>query len=649
MLRRPGLPTRVPRVGGPIRGAAAATALAATLAFAAPSASADPSTITFYTMKGWLTLLHEAVTPATDPYISDWAGQWVSGRGGQQWEVWIDANDGEGYAQCHTSYDVDGNQWDQRTNPPFQNPYSGVWNCSGDPTTNCADLFYLPTQNMSALANGAHTITAVASDDYGGVGSAAFQIFVDNTLPSPTSMSGPVGWRRGSAVVVSNATTAGPSGIRGQSCGVGGSPAAWYSGTSAQIPVSGDGDIEVDCTAQNAAYVNGPRTGFQVLLDNSPPGIAFEPQNPNNPTGVVVGTGDSESGVAGGSIQIAPAGTGAWASLPTSFDGAHLLANLDDAGLRGRYTILANSCDNVGNCASTEQTITLPVRIATQALVGFTKIHAPSKIVRKRVLVGWHYRRVRRHHHLVRVRAGGRHVTVRLVIHANATCEQKRIRTGSHRWRMVTACRPIKITTKTSKRVAYSKPATVSGLLLSAQGVPLARAPVQVQTAPNNGLGHFTTVAVVTTSSSGVWSAPLAPGPSRIIRAVYPGSPTMLPASGQATMVVPARIKIKITPTIVPWGSTIRITGRVLGGYVPTNSTLLRLNVGIGRIGHLVGLPKIDPDGRFVIVWKFDRGQGVLHPWFSVGTLRTERTSGPASRCGRCVVDGHFDESGLAS
>jgi hypothetical protein len=41
----------------------------------------------------------------------------------------------------------------------------------------------------------------------------------------------------------------------------------------------------------------------------------------------------------------------------------------------------------------------------------------------------------------------------------------------------------------------------------------------------------------------------------------------------------------------------------------------------IGRIGHIEGLPDIRPDGRFLIVWKFDRGQGVIHPWFSVGTL----------------------------
>jgi hypothetical protein len=71
----------------------------------------------------------------------------------------------------------------------------------------------------------------------------------------------------------------------------------------------------------------------------------------------------------------------------------------------------------------------------------------------------------------------------------------------------------------------------------------------------------------------------------------------------------------------VPWGATIRITGRVLGGYVPANSSLIRLNVGIGKIGQLVGLPTISPNGRFVIVWRFSAGQSVVHPWFSVETL----------------------------
>ena len=88
--------------------------------------------------------------------------------------------------------------------------------------------------------------------------------------------------------------------------------------------------------------------------------------NPNDPTGVVVDTSDSESGVAGGSIEMAPAGTSSWTALPTTFTGSQLVAHFDDAGLRGPYTFSVRSCDNVGNCASTTRTVMLPVR--TQAV-----------------------------------------------------------------------------------------------------------------------------------------------------------------------------------------------------------------------------------------------------------------------------------------
>jgi hypothetical protein len=620
------LHNRYPRPRGLIRAAAATVVFAATLAFAAASASADPPTITFYTNAGWAVFLHEPITPATDPWISDWAGKWVSGLGGQQWELWIDANDGEGYAQCDTKYYVDGTQWDQRTNPAFQNWYSGIWNCSGDPTTNYADLFYLPTQNMSALANGAHTITAVASDDYGGVGSSAFTIYVDNTMPSQASMSGPVGWHRGSAVVVSNATTSGPSGIRGQSCSVGSSPAVWYGGTSAHIPVSGDGDIEVDCTAQNGAYVNGPRTGFQVLLDNSPPNISLEPQNPSDPTGVVVDTSDRDSGVANGSIQIAPAGTTAWTNLPTSFDGAHLLAHIDDVNLRGPYTILATSCDNVGNCASTQSSVTLPARIVPEAAVGFIKIDAPAKVLHRRVLVDWHYEHVRRHHRRVRVRVGGHYLRVRFVVRAHTACEHKRLRTGPHRWRTLTACRPVKILTKTSERLGYGKSFTVNGLLITTQGVPVAGVPVSIFTAPNNGLGQFSLAAGATTSSTGAWSATLPPGPSRIIRAVYGGSATVLPTTAQASVNVPTKIKLSVSSRAVPWTGVLVLHGHLEGGYVPTDGVALRLLIRLPGHAHpYEPVPfRTDAAGNFTIRWTWGRGFGVATYPFAVATTATE-------------------------
>ena len=209
-----------------------------------------------------------------------------------------------------------------------------------------------------------------------------------------------------------------------------------------------------------------------------------------------------------------------------------------------------------------------------------------------------------------------RHITVWKTVHRHG----KKVRVK--RRKVIRVPVPPTPVARTTRRVRHGRGTTVSGWLGTTGSIALGGQTIRVLTAPDNGLGQFSQAAVATTDAYGGWTAELPAGPSRLVEAVYDGGPTTESSiSGQVHLIVPAKIKIKIVPRIVPWGSKIRITGRVLGGYVTSNSNLLRLNVGIGRIGHLVGLPEIRPDGRFLIVWKFDPGHGVLHPWFSVGTL----------------------------
>ena len=113
-----------------------------------------------------------------------------------------------------------------------------------------------------------------------------------------------------------------------------------------------------------------------VDIDEAPPALSLEPVNPNDPTGLVADTSDAESGVAGGSIEIAPAGTSSWTALPTAFTGTQLVAHFDDAGLRGPYAFQVRSCDNVGNCASTTRTLTLPARAQAISEVSLSQISA---------------------------------------------------------------------------------------------------------------------------------------------------------------------------------------------------------------------------------------------------------------------------------
>ena len=384
------------------------------------------------------------------------------------------------------------------------------------------------------------------------------------------------------AVTVDAVGHAGPSGLASLDCSVDGGTAEAY--PSGGIIVNGNGKHTVSCTAANAADgpQGQPNTGTATMtvdIDEQPPSLSIEPQDPSVPDQVVVATRDNESPVTGGQIEIAPQGTSNWTALSTALTSAgQLVAMIPDAGLNGPYTIQATACSQVGNCGSTSETMTMPLRVTAQSDVSFDKVIAPAKVVRERVLVGWHYKRERRHGKPRRVRVGGHLRKIRVVIRTNASCATRRVKTGRRRWQEVRVCRERKLKLMTHELVRFRHPATVHGALLSGQGVPITDARVQIWTAPDNGLDQFTQVASTTTSSDGAWAITLPAGPSRLVQARYPGSPTILPATGQVTLIVPAKIRIlSVTPRHVPWGATIKITGELAGGYLPASGELVEL------------------------------------------------------------------------
>lgn len=81
-------------------------------------------------------------------------------------------------------------------------------------------------------------------------------------------------------------------------------------------------------------------------------------------------------------------------------------------------------------------------------------------------------------------------------------------------------------------------------------------------------------------------------------------------------------MRLHIKPRVVPWGGTLRIYCRVLGGYIPGDcQQLLRLGIAAEGISGTVGIPDIAPNGRFHTTWKFHPGLGVVTYWFSKSTL----------------------------
>ena len=538
---------------------------------------------------------------------------------GDPWSIALESSDPSGV--CSMSAVVNG-----VTIPgPSASPNTSVWQQCPDQTWTTGAT--VDTRDFVGTS-GPLSLTLSATNAAGVTSSPSETLDVDNdpvtvslaTLNDPN----PSVWVN-HAVTLDATAHAGPSGVGSLACSVDGAAAQAY--PSGGVTINGTGVHTASCTATNQAVdpqgvPNSGSGSMSIKIDETPPNVLIEPSDPSNPTELVADTSDGQSGVAGGSFAMRPVGSNVWEPLSTQFNGGELIGSFDDSGLAGPYQFEATSCDNVGNCASRTEQLTLPVRLQASSAVSFQTIVDPLKArkVTKRIRVGYHFKRVRRHGKTVRVKVGG-HIKTVTVIKYVERCTRKRVKTGKHHRAIRKTCKKPHVRLLKTKTVAYGKSFTVHGLLTSAQGVPLAHVPVQVLTAPANGSNNFTPATTAQTDSGGNWVATLPPGPSRIIRAVYGGSATVLPAAGVATARVRARVRISISPKIVPWGSIIRITGRVRGGYVPTDSKLLQLNVGIGRIGHIEGLPDIRSNGSFVILWKFDAGQGVVHPWFSVGTL----------------------------
>jgi len=601
-----------------------------------------------------------SITPVADAG-SLWAqtGHWIWNPSGDSWALPVLANDASGLCslslQPGTSAPIADSSLPAANNSSWQECQQPVnWTAALDTRDYVSGAGQLPLTLQATNAAGPPTQASTSET-----------LNVDNdpvsvSLSTPNDPN-PTVWVN-HAVTVEATPRTGPSGLGGMSCTDGGAAQSYPAGG---LTVNGDGVRTVSCTAWNNAVDpqgnhNSGTSSVSVHIDEAPPALSLEPVNPNDPTAVVADTSDSESGVAAGSVEMAPAGTGSWASLPTTFTGGQLLAHFNDAGLDGPYSFKVTSCDNVGNCASTTRTVMLPARAAAISRVSVATMptsrcsEAPAKTVATASRVrtapqgsstvqqsGESVLRIARDDAFRSAPTPARPSFFAGNVLASGATEAVIVSRPRHDLRVVNTaltsrtrraaaelgrnCNRSALASTTQARVGYGRPVTLHGVLMSSAGLPLAGQPVAILTAPDNGSNAFTQAAAVTTGPDGSWTATLPPGPSRIIEASYPGSPTILPATGSATVITPAKIVLtSVTPDRTPWGSTVRITGRVLGGYIPAGSKLLRLDlgiVGIPGLRKIQGIPNVSPDGTFTTTYKFARYQGVVRFWLQVSSL----------------------------
>jgi hypothetical protein len=389
-----------------------------------------------------------------------------------------------------------------------------------------------------------------------------------------------------------------------------------------------DGPVSMNLWAQDAASpTNQASPATTVHVDNQPVSLSLTGASDSSSTGAttyVTATATAgPSGVSGFACSVDRAAAswypGATVRVPVDGLGAHQVTCTAYDGARDANGTLGQSAP---------ATFTTTIRQPTVAGLWFPTVKNPIRcsVHRERVRIPGKWVTIHRHHRPVWVQRPS-HVVVRRVTRCHAHVVRRRtvswtvvVRHGKKHWvkhvRYVRVVLPPRFVNSVAQRARFGHGSVVAGWLGTSGLIPLPGQLVAVLAAPANGSGAFTQVAAATTGSNGLWATVIPPGPSRIIDAVYMGSSTTEPASSnQAGLAVPARLRLSIRPRRAHWGGTIRITGRLLGGYVPASGELVVLYIGwhggSTEIGHLY----TDKRGRFSAPYRFLRGNGTERYW----------------------------------
>ena len=81
---------------------------------------------------------------------------------------------------------------------------------------------------------------------------------------------------------------------------------------------------------------------------------------------------------------------------------------------------------------------------------------------------------------------------------------------------------------------------------------------------------------------------------------------------------------ISVSPSRVAWGGTVRIVGKLEGGYLPPGGALVRLRIGFGSGYTTYGVQEhVTGNGRFSTTYTFGLGDPNMYRsyWFQIASL----------------------------
>ncbi|HEU4705599.1 MAG TPA: hypothetical protein VFS64_00230 [Solirubrobacterales bacterium] len=400
--------------------------------------------------------------------------------------------------------------------------------------------------DTSEAPEGSQPLAVVAEDAAGNrAESAAVTARIDNAAPGavPVGVGGGEAWRNGNDFDLAWSNPAEPdrapiTAAHYRLCRVGGNECSTAEsggeGIAAidDVKVPSPGEWELRLWREDAAGNQQPANASEPVrlrFDPEPPQLGFEPPSADDPTRVSVLATDRISGVGGGEIEISRAGSGTWQVLPTSREGDHLVAQVDDAALpAGEYELRSSASDQANNVGETDRRLDgqpmrlrLPLRVATSMKAG---------IVGKRTIS----------------RKGRKGKVRRSVLESRA-------------------------------EVSFGRKVRLGGRLVNRAVHPLAGAKVLVYSQPTEGTEELEDT--ITTDSEGRFVYGVEARSSQRLRFVYEGTPTILPVEDAVNLLVRATSTFSVTADHVLNGDSVTFSGRVRGRPLPAKGKLIELQV----------------------------------------------------------------------
>lgn len=324
------------------------------------------------------------------------------------------------------------------------------------------------------------------------------------------------------------------------------------------------GDWELTMWRQDGAGNQSEALASDLVhlrYDPEPPQVSFERQRASDPAQVVAGVTDRVSGLAAGEIEIRREGENVWRTVPTQRDASRLVARVDDASLpAGLYALRARARDQAGNDGFADRladgfpaVIRLPARAASRLQAG---------VLGRRTI---------------------------------------RRRTTSHGRRRVVRRRVARLLNRV--RVRHGRRATLAGELAGPNGRPRAGVPLRILSrkpgAPEYQLGR------VNTDSRGRFRSQLTVGTSQIVRIVFDGSQSWLPAQQEIVLLVPARTSLQASRRRLRNGRSVVFSGRVRTTPLPSSGKLVELQAHFRGRWRTFQTLRADQFGRWRFRYRF--------------------------------------------